>query len=71
MLLRAASAALEAETGCVKTSVTLVAEQERFGHLHLHLVPRRADIAAEAKGPRVFAQAMDELALRLRARLNR
>ncbi|MDH6110720.1 diadenosine tetraphosphate (Ap4A) HIT family hydrolase [Kitasatospora sp. MAP12-15] len=78
------SRALEAVTGCEKTYVAQFGEAPGFGHVHFHLVPRSADLAAELRGPGVFAHlaaagsvdeaamdeaAMDELAVRLRARL--
>ena len=53
-LLRALTAALRAETGCVKTYVVLLAEAEGFAHLHLHVVPRLPDQPADRRGPRVF-----------------
>src|SRR5947209_9255974 len=54
-LLRAVSTALVEVTGCVKTYVMLFAEAEGFEHLHVHVVPRHADLADEHRGPRVFA----------------
>ena len=54
-LLRAASAALIEVTDCLKTYVMLFAEAEGFSHLHLHVVPRNADLPAERRGPAVFA----------------
>lgn len=53
-LIRDLSLRLEAVTGCVKTYVMQFAEAEGFGHLHVHLVPRAADIPPDRKGPRVF-----------------
>jgi diadenosine tetraphosphate (Ap4A) HIT family hydrolase len=53
-LLTAASGALESVTGCLKTYVLLLAEQEGFGHVHFHVVPRMADFDAETVGPGVF-----------------
>jgi diadenosine tetraphosphate (Ap4A) HIT family hydrolase len=78
LLVRRASIALKAVTGCERTYVMHFAEQEGFSHLHVHLVPRMAWFTAEQVGPRVFAflggpQAewlpeddRDALALRLR-----
>ena len=51
------SRALHQVTGCVKTYVMQFAEAPGFGHVHVHVVPRAADLAAEARGPRVFALA--------------
>ena len=53
-LLRAASAALVEVTGCLKTYVALFAEAEGFSHLHVHVVPRPADLPPGRRGPRVF-----------------
>jgi diadenosine tetraphosphate (Ap4A) HIT family hydrolase len=53
-LLRAASAALVEVTGCLKTYVALFAEAEGFSHLHVHVVPRQADLPPDRQGPRVF-----------------
>lgn len=54
-LLRSASAALVEVTGCERTYVILFAEAEGFAHLHLHVVPRHADLPATHRGPAVFA----------------
>lgn len=79
LLLRRASVALRQVTGCEKTYVMLFAEAEAFSHLHVHVVPRMADLPEEARGPRVFAlmsddesvwmaeDERDQLALQLRA----
>ena len=53
-LLRRLSVALVELTGAVKTYVALFAEAEGFEHLHLHLVPRAADLPADRHGPRIF-----------------
>jgi diadenosine tetraphosphate (Ap4A) HIT family hydrolase len=76
-LLRKASVALKAVTGCEKTYVMLFAEAEGFAHLHVHVVPRMADQPDDRRGPDVFgylkdgrplsAQRRDELAEALRA----
>ncbi len=75
------SRALTAETGCVKTYVAQFAEAAGFGHVHFHVVPRAATLAAEYRGPQVFrllggpengwisAGRMDEMALALTRRL--
>jgi diadenosine tetraphosphate (Ap4A) HIT family hydrolase len=54
-LLRSASAALVEATGCERTYVMLFAEKDGFSHLHLHIVPRYADLPIEHRGPAVFA----------------
>ena len=59
-LLRRASLALRAVTGCEKTYVMLFAEAEGFEHLHLHVVPRMADQPEDRRGPRVFAFMQDD-----------
>ncbi|HEV2636664.1 MAG TPA: HIT family protein [Actinocrinis sp.] len=48
------SRALHAVTGCEKTYVAQFAEAEGYSHLHFHIVPRDADLAAELKGPKIF-----------------
>jgi diadenosine tetraphosphate (Ap4A) HIT family hydrolase len=53
-LLQRVSVALEAVTGCVKTYVMLFAEKEGFAHLHVHVVPRSADLPADRLGPGIF-----------------
>jgi diadenosine tetraphosphate (Ap4A) HIT family hydrolase len=76
LVLRGASIALKAVTGCIKTYVMLFAEAEGFGHLHLHVVPRLVGLPDDRRGPAIFAyndgnpvseDARDDLALRLRA----
>ena len=47
--------ALAGVVGCVKTYVIQFAEAEGFEHLHVHVVPRAAELAPELRGPRVFA----------------
>lgn len=53
-LLRGASIALTAVTGCLKTYVMLFAEADGFAHLHFHIVPRMPDQPDEFRGPKVF-----------------
>lgn len=77
-LLRATSKALEDALGAVKAYVIFLAEAEGFAHLHIHVIPRAADLPADRRGPAIFAYltepesawtppaAMDALALRLR-----
>ncbi len=59
-LLRAGTQALVDVLGCTKTYVMLFAEKEGFAHLHLHLVPRMADIPEDRKGPGAMASMHDE-----------
>jgi len=49
------SRALHAVTGCAKTYVVQFAEAPGFSHVHVHVVPRAADLAPEHRGPGVFA----------------
>lgn len=58
-LLRKASVALKAVTGCEKTYVMLFAEAEGFAHLHVHVVPRMRDQPDERRGPDVFGYLKD------------
>lgn len=76
VLLREATIALRAVTGCDKTYVMLFAEKEGFAHLHVHVVPRMPDHPADRRGPDVFAfhrdpavpaERRDELARELQA----
>jgi diadenosine tetraphosphate (Ap4A) HIT family hydrolase len=53
-LLTAVSRAVIDVTGCLKVYLALFAEAEEFQHLHIHVVPRRADLADTLRGPRVF-----------------
>lgn len=80
-LLRRASRALSAVVGSTKAYVMFFAEADGFAHLHVHVVPRMDWFTHDQLGPRVFtflgapeservtADAMDDLALRLRAAL--
>lgn len=75
------SRALRDVTGCVKTYIMQFAEQEGFGHVHFHVVPRMPDLPGEHRGPRVFhylieppgqgisEEHRDHVAAELRARL--
>ena len=54
------SSALELVTGCVKTYLMQFSEAEGFAHLHLHLVPRRPDHPAGARGPAAFTLMADD-----------
>ncbi|MFF1632178.1 HIT family protein [Streptomyces sp. NPDC058272] len=49
------SRALHEVTGCVKTYVAQFAEREGFSHVHFHVMPRRADLSQELRGPGMFA----------------
>ncbi|WP_198042294.1 HIT family protein [Kitasatospora azatica] len=74
------SRALTEVTGCAKTYLAQFSEAPGFGHLHFHLVPRPPEFAEHLRGPGVFSllageesqseAAQDEIALRLRERLD-
>ncbi len=53
-LLQRLSAALIEVTGATKTYVALFAEAAGFEHLHVHVVPRPADLPEDRRGPRIF-----------------
>ena len=53
-LVKAVSAALHEVVGCVKTYVVQFAEHELHPHVHVHVIPRRADQPDDLQGPRVF-----------------
>jgi diadenosine tetraphosphate (Ap4A) HIT family hydrolase len=80
-LVQSVSRALGAVVGCERTYVVLFAESLAHRHVHVHVIPRRADMPDEIQGPRVFSQLgvpperrvpeprMAELAVELRAAL--
>jgi diadenosine tetraphosphate (Ap4A) HIT family hydrolase len=53
-LLTAVSRAVVEVMGCQKVYLALFAEAEAFRHLHIHVIPRQADLADSLRGPRVF-----------------
>lgn len=53
-LLRAVSRAVVDVTGCERTYLAMFAEKEGFQHLHVHVVPRHADLPDDRRGPGVF-----------------
>ena len=55
-LIRRASQALKAATGCRKTYVAQFAEAVEHPHVHFHLIPRMADLPPEYRGPRIFGK---------------
>jgi diadenosine tetraphosphate (Ap4A) HIT family hydrolase len=55
LLQWAVSRALSAEIGCMKEYAVFFAEQPGFSHVHVHMVPRAADLDAALLGGRVFA----------------
>ena len=78
LLLRRASAALRAITGCAKTYVIQFAEAAEHPHVHFHVVPRMADQPEERRSVGIFGylgvpeeervgeKAMNEIAIRVR-----
>jgi len=55
-LVRAVSVALEHVTGCLKTYVVQFAEHPLHPHVHVHVIPRPARLAAAELGPGIFAR---------------
>ena len=53
-LIRRSCFVLRAVTGCQKEYVSLYAEAPHFAHLHVHIMPRAADLPANLRGPRIF-----------------
>ncbi|MCA9934892.1 MAG: HIT family protein [Ardenticatenaceae bacterium] len=54
LLIRQVSAALQETTGCIKTYVMQFAEAAEHPHVHVHLVPRMADLPADRRGANIF-----------------
>lgn len=55
LLIRRVSTALRTVTGCKKTYVIQFAEAAEHPHVHLHIVPRMADLPKDRRGPKIFA----------------
>jgi diadenosine tetraphosphate (Ap4A) HIT family hydrolase len=53
LVMRTAKA-LERATGVKKVYVGLFAEATNFAHIHIHLIPRPARLAARLRGPLIF-----------------
>ena len=53
-LLRRCSLALRSTTGSLKSYLMFFAEGPGFAHLHIHVVPRSADLTAAQLGPGIF-----------------
>ena len=49
---------MHTDSSVQKEYMMCFAEGEGFHHVHIHLVPKPADLPAEIKGPRVFALLM-------------
>jgi diadenosine tetraphosphate (Ap4A) HIT family hydrolase len=64
-LIKLVSAAVHEAVGCVKTYVAQFAEHPLHPHVHVHVIPRRSDMAHDERGPRVFARlgVTDDLAV--------
>lgn len=81
-LVKAVSQALHDTVGCAKTYVAQFAEHPDHPHVHVHIVPRTADLTNDQRGPGIFSQLgvgedravsearMTEIGLRLRAQLD-
>ena len=54
-LLGRTARALRDETGCEKEYLACFTEADHFHHVHVHVIPRQADLARELQGPRIFA----------------
>jgi diadenosine tetraphosphate (Ap4A) HIT family hydrolase len=55
-LLKKVSQALQEVVGCAKTYIVQFAEHPLHPHVHVHVIPRAADLADEHRGPRIFSQ---------------
>ena len=53
-LIQSASYALRKVTDCAKTYVVQFAEAADHRHVHVHVIPRSADLPEEYRGPSVF-----------------
>src|SRR5438552_389195 len=51
-LLQRVTGALEAATGAERVYTVLFAEE--VTHVHIHVIPRRQDVPASARGPAIF-----------------
>ncbi len=54
-LIRRTSIALKEVVGCQKTYVIQFAEHPDHPHVHVHVVPRMADLPTERRGPNIFS----------------
>ncbi len=78
-LIAKVSAALEAITGCERTYIVQFAEHPEHRHVHLHVIPRAADLRPDQISYRIFDRlgvdeehrisetAMNKLAYKLRS----
>ncbi len=56
LLIVRVSAALEAATGCERTYIAQFAEHPDHRHVHVHVIPRPADLPGDQCGPRIFSR---------------
>lgn len=54
-LLGRTARALREEMGCEKEYIACFAEADHFHHVHIHVIPKQADLPHELQGPRSFA----------------
>lgn len=50
------SRALQQTVGCAKTYVAQFAEHPAHRHVHVHVIPRSADLPDDRQGPRIFGE---------------
>jgi len=77
-LIRDASSAIKAVTGCLKTYVLQFAESPDHPHVHFHVIPRMADLPEDYRSTQIFKflgvpeeervseEAMNEIATKVR-----
>jgi diadenosine tetraphosphate (Ap4A) HIT family hydrolase len=53
-LVKEVSRAAQQVLGCAKTYVVQFAEHRNHPHVHVHVIPRAADLPDEHQGPRIF-----------------
>lgn len=80
-LIKEVSRAIQRVLDCAKTYVVQFAEHPQHPHVHVHVIPRRRDLAEEYRGPGVFGllgvtaersvpeERMNEIARQLQAEL--
>jgi diadenosine tetraphosphate (Ap4A) HIT family hydrolase len=56
LLIARVSAALEAATGGERTYIAQFAEHPDHRHVHVHVIPRAADLPGDQRGPRIFSR---------------
>lgn len=53
-LVRAASRAVQEVVGCPRTYLVQFSDHPRHRHVHVHVIPRHADLPDDAHGPGIF-----------------